>query len=147
MKRWRCGHSLPSKNLLSYPDAHNPPLLISHCVQSGWEWRCSPLLCWGEQGESIKKRKRESGGGGGGERERQQCALHSAGHLSAVKAITAPPSVKCLKCALACNTVASCPSDAVMLWCWRSETAPAPTQIAADSALLKSMCRSFALTV
>ncbi len=53
------------------------------------------------------------GGGGGG--KRQQCVLHSAGHLSAVRAITAPPSVKCLKCALACSTVASCPCDPVRL--------------------------------
>lgn len=37
--------------------------------------------------------------------------LHYVGHLSAVKAITAPPTAKCLKCTLACGAVASCPCD------------------------------------
>lgn len=120
MKRWRhLQHATADtiylglvKNSSSYLAAHNPPLLISHFVQA--EWRITTSIPpfperLREQG-STQRDWREGGGG-----ERQQCVLHSAGHLSAVRAITAPPSVKCLKCALACSTVASCPCDPARL--------------------------------
>ncbi len=129
MKRWR--HLQHATRTLSISDRWKIPplisqpiilpLLISHCIQAEWRITTSSQLFqrdWESRVQpkrtSEEERNAVGRSRGGGARDSSVC-YHSAGHLSAVRAITAPPSVKCLKCALACSTVASCPCDPARL--------------------------------